>query len=643
MLAEWLLIGVMYRDGLRDTTTDSILAEGIVVDNVAFASPEPESDRIAYAQTHENRTDLWLTDGNGKSSRLTGTEVLAAPNVYPFNNIEPFQWHPNGGELVYCSNAGGTLDVWTIDVDTGEKTRLTYHSEPDTYPRFSPDGSEVAFVTYQRSPGTIAVTNLDGTSMEVLRTDESLYTDPQWADNETLYAARSSHKDIYDGNCDLVRLSKEGDLEVVFSEPDVSAVAPRPRPGFDELAFLHDGTGYDSLYVIQPDQDEPEEVFSEEGVELSAPAWNANGELLVIGSENAQTKILKISREGDVQEITDGHSRRYFPQWKGEDVIAVRGTPKKPFSVVDETEDVYITDGSIRGLEREFVEPQSVSYEADDGVEIQAMLYLPDDIDERGTDEVPLIVHPHGGPQFFYGFDYNPIGQYFVAQGYAFIEPNYRGSAGFGREFRDLNDYEWGSRDLQDVIEAVDFVDESHSAVDGSRAGIFGGSGGGLMTANALGKSDKFNAGAAFYGVFDYETFIDDTDDIGWQLMKRELGFPATHIENYRDASPIESVADIDVPLLLLHGEDDIRVPITQSEQLAEELENHGKAYEFVRYTDERHVLTRRENVMDAFTRVADLFAKYLKEDPDAGASQPHTSTEDRNSKVPIAPFTHFH
>jgi len=633
----------MYRDKLRDTSADAVLAEGIVADNVAFAVPEPGTDRVAYAQTRENRTDLWLTDESGNSTRLTGTEVLAAPDVYPFNNIEPFQWHPDGGQLVYCSNAAGTLDVWMIDVETGEKTRLTYHPEPDTYPRFSPDSSEIAFVTYHRSPGTIAVTNRDGTNMEVLRTDDCLYTDPQWIDNERLFAVRSSHKDIYDGDCDIVRLSRDGDSEVVFSEPDVSAVAPRPRPDSDEVAFLHDGTGYDSLYVLCPEENEPEEVFFKEEVELSAPTWNDDGELLAVASENGRSKIVKLSREEEAEELTNGDARRYFPHWHGNDVIAVRGTPKKPFSVVNESDDTYITDGSIQGLEREFVEPESVLYEADDGVEIQAMLYLPENTDDLGEDSIPLIIHPHGGPQFFYGFDYNPIAQYFVSQDYAFIEPNYRGSAGFGREFRDLNDYEWGSRDLQDVVEAIDFVDETQAAVDGSRAGIFGGSGGGLMTVNALGKSDKFDAGAAFYGVFDYETFIDDTDDIGWQLMKRELGFPATHIDNYRDESPIESVPDIESPLLLLHGEDDMRVPITQSEQLAEELEKHGKTYEFVRYADERHVLTRRENVMDAFTRVADLFAKYLKENPDTGTSQPHTPGEDRDSKVPIAPFTHFH
>ncbi|MFB6201231.1 MAG: LpqB family beta-propeller domain-containing protein [Halorhabdus sp.] len=639
----YMLYVVMYRDAVRDTSADQILAEGIVADNAAFAVPEPDGERIAFAQTRENRTDLWLHTSDGRDHRLTGTGVLAAPEVYPFNNIEPFQWHPDGGALVYSSNASGSLDIWTVNVDTGEKTRLTYHSEPDTHPRFGPSGSEVAYVTSHRSPGTIAISDREGTKTHILRTDDYLYDDPQWKDDDTLYAIRTAHTDIYDGNCDVVRLTRDGDCEIVFSEPDVSAIAPRVRPESDEVAFIHDGTGYDSLYVTGPRTSDPEELYAAEGTELSAPTWNEDGDLLVVAAESGETKILRVSRDGDATALTDGRARRYFPQWKGENVIAVTGTPAKAFGVVGVTNGVRVTDGSVRGLSRRFVEPRSVTYEAVDGVEIQAMLYLPEDVEDRDRNELPVLVHPHGGPQFFYGYDYNPIAQYFVAQGYALIEPNYRGSAGFGRRFRDMNDMQWGEEDLQDVVTSVDFVDNEYAAVDGSRAGIFGGSGGGLMTVNALGKSDRFDAGAAFYGVFDYETFVDDTDDIGWQLMKRELGYPATDIENYRDASPIQSVPDIDAPLLLLHGENDLRVPISQSEQLADELEKHGKTYEFVRYENERHVLTRRENVMDAFTRVADLFAKYLQEDPDAGGSSPHVPDEDRNSKVPLAPFTHFH
>ncbi|WP_425493261.1 alpha/beta hydrolase family protein [Halorubrum ezzemoulense] len=165
-------------------------------------------------------------------------------------------------------------------------------------------------------------------------------------------------------------------------------------------------------------------------------------------------------------------------------------------------------------------------------------------------------------------------------------------------------------------------------AVDGDRVGIFGGSGGGLMTVNALGNSDRFRAGAAFYGVYDYESFVDDTDDVGWQLLKRELGDFVADLDAYRDASPIRTVPDIDDPLMVLHGEEDARVPISQSEQLVAELEKHDARHELRRYEGEPHGFGELDHVLDAYTRVADLFAKYLRRLPDDGSSRSYEPPE---------------
>ncbi len=324
------------------------------------------------------------------------------------------------------------------------------------------------------------------------------------------------------------------------------------------------------------------------------------------------------------ERLTTTPGDRYFPEWHRDDVLAVVGGPTEPYHVRNCSTDERIAGTQPVGFGNRLVESEHITYESTDGTEIHAMVFLPPEFESADDESVPCIVHPHGGPTAHDGYQFDFRAQYFAVQGYAVIEPNYRGSSGFGREFRDENDFAWGDGDLQDVIAAADGLADAYPQVDGDRAGIFGGSGGGLMTVNALGHSDRFAAGAAFYGVYDYETFMDDTDDVGWQLMKRELGYPATDIENYRNASPIRSVPNIDAPLLVLHGEEDRRVPISQSEQLVAELEKHGKQHEFQRYDSEPHGFTRQENVFDAYSRVADLFAKYLQIDPDDGTSRPH-------------------
>ncbi|UPW00557.1 S9 family peptidase [Halorussus gelatinilyticus] len=615
----------MYRRDLRETRHDDLLADAATAEMAEQVVPEPDGDRLAYAVSREHRTDLYLRDGE-ETRKLTSRGLLAQR----YTHLDPrwFDWHPEGESVAYAGEDDDGLSVWTVDVETGAKTRITAHGAIDSNPRFSPDGDEIAFVTDYRSPSALAVASADGRRVEVLRDDEYLYQDPRWA-GDALYAVRTRHRDLSDRASQVVRVDRDGTVEPVFGGDSVNAYAPRPRPGSegDELAFVHDASGYDALYLTGPDRAEPERLLAESGTDFGAPAWDADGDRLALtATRRGEVHVRTLAVEsGETATLTDEPGDRYFPEWHDGDVLGVEATPTRPPEVRNLTTDERIAGRPPAGLEDRFVRPESITYDSTDGVEIHAMVYLPEGHDAADPDSIPLLVHPHGGPTAFDGYEFNHRAQYFAAQGFAVIEPNYRGSSGFGREFRNRNDFAWGEGDLDDVVNAADALADAYPAVDGNRAGIYGGSGGGLMTVNALGRTDRFDAGAAFYGVYDYETFADDTDDVGWRLMKRELGYPATDIDNYREASPVRSVPDIDAPLLVLHGEQDVRVPLSQSEQLVEELEKHGKTYELQTYDDEPHGFLKRENVLDAYSRVADLFAKYLEIDPDDGSSRPHS------------------
>ncbi|UPV74522.1 S9 family peptidase [Halorussus limi] len=618
----------MYRRDLRDTRADDLLADAATAEMAEQVVPEPEGDRLAYAVSREHRTDLYLKDGD-ETRKLTSRGVLAQR----YTHLDPrwFDWHPAGDRIVYAGEDDDGLSVWTVDTETGEKTRVTAHDAADSNPRFSPDGEEIAFVTDYRSPGALAVASADGRRVEVLRDDEFLYADPRWA-GDALYAVRTRHEDLADRASQVVRVDRDGEVEPVFADDSVNAYAPRPRPRADanadgeEIAFVHDASGYDALYVTGPDRDDPEQLLAESGTDFGAPSWDADGDHLAFtATRRGEVHVRTVAADsGETETLTDDPGDRYFPEWHDGDVLAVAADPTTPPEVRNLSTGERVAGRPPAGLEERFVEPESITYDSTGGVEIHAMVYLPEGHDDADPDSIPLLVHPHGGPTAFDGYEFNYRAQYFAAQGFAVIEPNYRGSSGFGREFRNRNDFAWGEGDLDDVVNAADALADAYPAVDPDRAGIYGGSGGGLMTVNALGRTDRFDAGAAFYGVYDYETFMDDTDDVGWRLMKRELGFPATDIDNYREASPIRSVPDIDAPLLVLHGEQDVRVPLSQSEQLVAELEKHGKTHELQTYEDEPHGFLRRENVLDAYSRVADLFAKYLEVNPDDGSSRPH-------------------
>ena len=605
-----------------------------MADGVVQAAVAPDG-RIAYAKNRELTTDIWLLD-DGDDVRLTSSGALAMR--YGRTDARWIDWSPSGDRIAYVT---ADSELATVDPDTGDETVLTDTSGGIGGIAWGEPG--IAIVTDHFSRASVAVVSPNGDRVRAVANDEFLYGDPHWQ-GDAVVATRSAHEDLFDYEAAVVRASLAGDVEVLFGESGVRAVCPRPRPGDDDVAFVHDGTGYDAVYGIEAGADgDPTPLYGVPETEVAAPEWNATGDTLAVtatidGRAHVHTVSVPNSvadsgpgRESDpdsataVDVRTTGDAVHGAPRWDDGRVLAVRDTPTSPPALVDVTDGTRCTRSVTAGLPERLPEPEAFAYDSD-GTRIHAVIHPP--ADDADSESVPLLVKPHGGPTAFDGFGFDHRAAYFAALGYAVVRPNYRGSDGFGRAFRMANDGDWGGGDLDDVVRAADATAAAYDAVDGDRVGIFGGSGGGLMTVNALGNSDRFRCGAAFYGVYDYESFVDDTDDIGWQLFKRELGDFVDDLDSYREESPIRTVPAIDDPLMVLHGEDDTRVPISQSEQLVGELKAHDVRHEFRRYEGEPHGFGQREHVVDAYTRVADLFAKYLRRLPDRGGSRPYEPPE---------------
>jgi len=622
----------MYRRDLRDTSRDGLLADMATADLAVQAAPSPDDDRIAYARTREDQTDLWLHE-DGADARLTSEGVTAMRRGR--GDTQWLAWGPDGDRIAFV-DAAGTLS--TVDADTGEVETLTHHDDPD--PGLAWGAPGIAAVTNAVSRAALVLVDPDTGSQRVLADDDYLYNDPRWGD-DALYAIRAPHRSLFDFESELVRFPIEdgtvaADPELVVAEDAVRVQTPRPHPDGDGVAFVHDANGFDEIHyadgeAVAAAEDgsvETTTVHAAAETEVGAPAWHPAGDRLAFTATAAGRSYVGVTAlDGDADLLSEADAFHTAPVWLDGDVYTVRGDPTTPPQVWNASAgEPAIETGSV-GFHERLARPTEFTFRSG-GREIHTIVYPPVGGFPEEPDSVPVLVHPHGGPTAFDDFGWDYRSQYFAALGYAVAMPNYRGSDGYGRAHRMANDDDWGGGDLDDVIDAAEATADAFPAVDGDRAGIFGGSGGGLMTVNALGNTDAYDAGAAFYGVYDYETFVDDTDDVGWQLMKRELGDLATDLANYREASPIRDVPDIQDPVLVLHGEEDTRVPLSQSEQLCEELEKHGKRHELQSYAEEPHGFSQRENVVDAYTRVADLFAKYLRLDPDDGSSRPHRPDE---------------
>jgi dipeptidyl aminopeptidase/acylaminoacyl peptidase len=250
-----------------------------------------------------------------------------------------------------------------------------------------------------------------------------------------------------------------------------------------------------------------------------------------------------------------------------------------------------------------------VAYQARDGLAIHAYLTLPPGREAKG---LPLIVMPHGGP---FGVrdngDYDPYVQFLANRGYAVLQPNYRGSESYGREFEEKGNGQWGRAMQDDLDDGMDWLVKQGTA-DAKRVCLVGASYGGYAALwGATRNPERYRCAASFAGI----------SDVGRQLKySKDFFRNAKSARAWRDRvqgdaeaaeiSPLAQVARLKVPVLLAHGRDDQRVPVKQSELYAKALQAAGKPVEYVAYEKEGHGFNDPANMKDYLDRLETFLRK---------------------------------
>ncbi|HEY0564752.1 MAG TPA: S9 family peptidase, partial [Terriglobales bacterium] len=267
---------------------------------------------------------------------------------------------------------------------------------------------------------------------------------------------------------------------------------------------------------------------------------------------------------------------------------------------------------------------QIVHYKTFDGKMISALLWMPFNLKRDGSN--PAVVLPHGGPTGQTVDSFSSGALALASRGYICIAPNVRGSTGYGFAFQKANYQDLGEGDLKDELAGVDFL-KATGYVDAKKVGIAGGSYGGFMTLMAIGKApDVWGAAVEEYGIIDWMTMVEHSDPYLQQYIKSLLGDPVKDKGVYEAASPIKYIRDEKAPLLVLQGENDIRVPKEEAEQVVKILQQAGKTVDAKYYPAEGHGFEKRENQIDALTRLVGWFDKYLKSGA-SSANQKSTAT----------------
>jgi dipeptidyl aminopeptidase/acylaminoacyl peptidase len=293
---------------------------------------------------------------------------------------------------------------------------------------------------------------------------------------------------------------------------------------------------------------------------------------------------------------------------------ASAGTTAKP---------VRVTQSMPPEMERasaSFVEPQFVHYPGPDGQQVPGWLFVPPNLDRSKKHPAIVWIHGDGINQNYDGWHvqrnyavYYSFHQYLLQKGYVVFAPDYRGSIGYGRAWRQGVYMDVGGNDAKDAWMAANYL-KTVDYVDSDRIGVWGLSYGGFFTLIAVTDQPRlYRAAVDVAGVVDYAMYYEDPYHGGWTASR--IGTPDQNPKVYAQASPLSHVDRLERPLLVLHGTSDVNVPYLHSVRLMDELLKKGKGdlVSFMTYPGEFHYFTREHVLRDAWHRVEEFFDANLK------------------------------
>ena len=413
----------------------------------------------------------------------------------------------------------------------------------------------------------------------------------------------------------VAELGADGSLEndrVVMGGPDESVFQPAWRSD-GTLHAVSDRTGWWNLYRLE---DGEWKIYREEAAEYGLPQWQFglatyafldDGRVVAVVTQDGEQSLQLLGPDGSGEAgqlpYTAIGGSFGLPRLRsdGESVFVVASDPSTPAQLVQWTpggDPDVLRYGSELDLEEGYLStPDHVAFSTRDGAEAYAFVYPPTNPDVESPDDErpPLVVFAHGGPTGWAGPEFDLDIQYFTSRGFAVADVNYRGSAGYGRSYREALYGNWGSTDVEDCIDAARYLADT-GRVDGNRMAVRGGSAGGFVVLSALAFHDDVTAGTSYYGVTDLERLAELTHKFESRYLDQLVGSYPDEIETYRERSPVHHADGIDVPILVLQGADDPVVPLSQAEAMVDALEATGVPHELLVFEDEQHGFRRAES-----------------------------------------------
>ncbi|HEX5726772.1 MAG TPA: alpha/beta fold hydrolase [Longimicrobiaceae bacterium] len=604
---------------------------------LAGAQVSPDGRFISFIKPHRGQMNVWV---KGREEPFAAARPLTADSTRP---VTGYFWSRDGRYVLYVQDKGGNENFHVYAVDPGASAEgatgippardLTPYGNVQaqivSVPEKAPDAILVAL--NDRDPAkhdVYRVSLLTGARTPVIRNDANVLAWTADLDGNLRLGTRMAA----DGNSEVLRVEGERLTPVVtlpcgidrscgparFHKDGRRVYLVTTRPGEDLTELV--------LHDLESGRQERVESDPERQVDFGGAAFsNATDELTATFYVGDRLRVYprdpQTARDYETVRRAVGDGDVYFGAATRDDRL----------HVVSVTSDVdpgatYLYDrasGRVELLYRPYPNlptqhlagMRPVRYRARDGVEVPAYLTLPKGVEPRS---LPAIILPHGGPWARDYWGYDPLSQLLANRGYAVLQPNFRGSTGYGARFLDLGNDGWGTGAMQhDLSDGVRWLVEQGIA-DPRRVGIMGGSYGGYATlAGVAFTPELYAAGVSIVGPSNLVTLLQSIPPY-WAPIKRlfdlrlgSLDDPAD-VERMKAQSPLFSATSIRAPLLVIQGANDPRVNKAESDQIVVALRDLGRPVEYVVAPDEGHGFARRENRLAMVAAIEPFLARHL-------------------------------
>ncbi|WP_224488761.1 S9 family peptidase [Robertkochia flava] len=681
MKALYYFLLLVFATGIQVNAQVKTNLEPIDIFDMEYVSDpriSPDGSKIIYVRnfkdimTDKNLSNLWMVNADGTNNRplTTGNQ----------NDVAP-RWSHDGKKVVYRSNReDDKMKLYLMWMDTRETMALTNTPVSPGTVTWSPDDSALAFtmfvpkkksslikmpakpegaqwnappiyiddMTYRADgrgylqPGNTQIFTLPiqgGTPRQLTFKDFDHGT-PAWSsDGSHLFFSANFHEEseMEPQDSDIYRLTiNTGELKKLTDRygPDRNPVL---SPDGQKIAYL----GYDDallgyqqakLYIMDTDGSNSREIPTGLDRSIEDMAWNGNKGLFIQYTDKGETKLASVSLSGKVTPLAGNlgglslgrpYNAASFSASANGQFAYTYGTPESPADLGagdsrKQTRITHLNDDLFAFKNRGAVE-ELWWKSSHDQRDIQGWVVTPPDFDPNK--EYPLILEIHGGPFTSYGSVFSAEVQAYAAAGYVVLYSNPRGSTSYGMEFGNLIHHNYPSNDYEDLMSGVDAVIEK-GFIDTDNLFVTGGSGGGVLTAWIVGKTDRFKAAVVAKPVINWTSFVLHADNPQF-FYKYWFGKkPWEDPENYFKRSPLNYVGNVTTPTMLLTGEQDFRTPISESEQLYAALKIEGVETAMVRIPNSGHgIANKPSNLVAKITAILAWFEKYRNVDSENVAS----------------------